>query len=117
MSDVDITAVPTRDALVLRLTGELDAVTSPSCRTSLSAVVAELPPPSLVVLDLRDVPFCGAAGARALAEFSADCYGRAVRVCLVAQPDSAVARIIDLVGLRDRVPVVGDPELATRRYA
>jgi anti-anti-sigma factor len=65
---------------------------------------AELPPPHLVVLDLTDVSFFGAAAVHAIRQFAAATAGRGVRTHLVADPDGIVARVVTLAGLDDVLP-------------
>ncbi len=51
-----------------------------------------------------------------LARFSADLAQHGAQTCLVAEPGSAVDRIIELVNLRTQLPVFASATIAGARY-
>jgi anti-anti-sigma factor len=83
----------TQQALVLRLTGDLEH--GAAARTLLDASCS-LPPPSLIVLDLRKLDLLSAAGVHMLEAFAQACQARDVRCRLVYTPHSAVARALTI---------------------
>lgn len=88
--------ITTQQALVLRLTGDLDH--EAAARTLLDVSDA-LPPPSLIVLDLQGLDLITAVGARMLAAFAQASRARGMRCHLLYTPDTAVARVLELAGL------------------
>jgi anti-sigma B factor antagonist len=100
---------------VVRARGELELATAARlCAvTDMAAVRARGVP--RVVIDLTGVSFCDSTGLRALlgAVREVEVLGGAVMVALV--PDSAPARLLELSGLREFVPVADSAEAARRR--
>lgn len=102
--DIEIVPVTAEQALVLRLSGTLTAGTAEMALTKLADATVVLPPPSLVVLDLRELELLSAGGARALATFVTTSAERAVRAAALLDPGSVNARI-----LRSGVPAATLP--------
>jgi anti-anti-sigma factor len=100
-----VTPMVTDHAIVLGIAGDLDMVTSPACERALTDAIAKLPPPGLVILDLRRLRFLSVAGIRLLLAFSDACADQGMRACLVLNPASHVQRAIRLIGGERLLPV------------
>lgn len=96
--DREMTLAPTvtRQALVLRLTGDLD---HDAAAATLLEASAALPPPSLIVLDLRKLDLLTVAGVRVLEAFAQASEARAVHCHVLYTPDTTVARVLETVGI------------------
>jgi anti-anti-sigma factor len=88
---------PGEDGVVLRVEGEVDLVTAPALAMALAEATAE---PGDVTVDLRQVTFMDSTGLRVLLETRGrlEQDGRAMR--LQVDESGAVARLLDLVGVR-----------------
>jgi anti-anti-sigma factor len=88
---------PGEDGVVLRVEGEVDLVTAPALAMALAEATAE---PGDVTVDLRQVTFMDSTGLRVLLETRErlEQDGRAMR--LQVDESGAVARLLDLVGVR-----------------
>lgn len=102
---VGVTQTTTSQALILRLTGEIDLATSGTAYDRLRSAVAELPPPPLVVVDLTDVGFFSVAGVRLLRTFIDVSARHGLIVRVVVPPDSTTHRVLTIVGLNGQVPI------------
>ena len=112
-NEIGVALVATSGALILRLSGEFDlATTTGMAYTRLRSAVAELPPPSLVVVDLTEVDFFSAAGVRLLRQFVDMCTAQGLSVRIVATPDHAIRRVIAITGLDEQVPTFDELDLA-----
>jgi len=100
-----VTPMVTDQAIVLGIAGDLDMVTGPACEHALTDAIAGLPPPDLVILDLRRLQFLSVAGIRLLLAFSDTCAERDIHACLVLNPASHIQRAIRLIGGEQRLPV------------
>ncbi|OXM72746.1 MULTISPECIES: STAS domain-containing protein [Amycolatopsis] len=91
------------DALVVTVTGEIDAGTVIHLRDGLDAARAgaPVPPPRAVVLDLQQVGFLDSGGLALLVEVSRECAAAGQDLTLVAT-NRGVLRPLELTGL-DRV--------------
>ncbi len=96
MRSVTVEAATVQQALVLRMTGELTGATAPDTTRSLLAATDVLPPPSLVVLDMRELEVLWAGGLSAIRDLARTLGERGVRCHMVITPDSAVARTFDI---------------------
>lgn len=92
------------DAVVIRVTGELDLLTAPILDELLSEAEAGSVDAPLV-LDLTGVTFMASAGLALLMKYDERC-GVAGRALRVVANDRAVLRPIALTGLMTRVTVV-----------
>jgi anti-anti-sigma factor len=105
---VVVTPATTERALVLRVSGTLDLVTAHGAALRLREMVAALPPPSLVVLDLTTVEFLSAAGLRTVRELAAACADKQVSVRLASGPGSVARRILTIARFDEDVPTFDD---------
>jgi anti-anti-sigma factor len=91
----------------IRLSGEWDAVTTPAMRQSLAVGLRAIHAGSDLLLDVRDVSFCGSAGVRAILELVELAQRRHIVVRLVGVRPN-VQRVFDILGfgyLVDGAPV------------
>jgi anti-anti-sigma factor len=98
-------------ALIMRLSGELDAATTAPTGAALLRAAA-LPAPDLVVVDLTEVVFFPAAAVHALEKFAAACAERGIMTRLVVDTGSIVDRVVQLADLDLRIPVFASVEQA-----
>jgi anti-sigma B factor antagonist len=89
---------------IVRARGELDLATAGLLVRAIGKA-AEAPRPRVLV-DLAEVDFCDSAGLRALLGAAREIEARAGRMVVAAVPDSAVDRLLDLVGLREFLRVM-----------
>ncbi len=89
----------TGDLLILRVSGDLDMVTSPRLRRNLDRSL-----PASTVIDLSQVTFLGAAGLRVLENAAARALAERRAISLVTA-SSTVLRILRLFAFDVRVPV------------
>jgi anti-anti-sigma regulatory factor/GAF domain-containing protein len=94
ITGVEVVPLDAEQALVLQVTGNLSAETSRAALDKLFDATVTLPPPNLVVLDLRDVDLLSAAGVRALGAFAVDRTRQGVRSAVLLAPESPHARIL-----------------------
>ena len=93
-------------AVVVRARGELDIASGPRL-VALAGESAEAEVP--VVLDLDEVTFVDSSGLRALIEAERAVKSRGTRLVL-ARPSAAVARLLDMTGLREAFAEAASPE-------
>ncbi|WP_285750479.1 ANTAR domain-containing protein [Lentzea sp. NBRC 105346] len=103
-----VTSAVAEQALVLRLSG----VFEPDAAGTLADATATLPPPALVVLDLRELEQLPAAGVRTLDAFVQSHLTRGVRCALVVEPVGAVACVLDTADPGGALPRYADLESA-----
>jgi anti-anti-sigma factor len=101
---VHVTAEPLEDAIIVRVTGEIDLSTVDVLRRELDAVHADA---ATVLLDLSAVTFMDSTGLHLLLEAS---HSSAVSDWgfFVVRPSRAVRRLIELSGTADLI-MVADP--------
>ncbi|WP_290052567.1 ANTAR domain-containing protein [Amycolatopsis solani] len=104
VSEVDVVPVTAEQAFLLRVSGTLNAGTAETVLRKLTDATAVLPPPWLVVLDLRDLELLSAAGVRALVRFATERADHGVRSAVLLDLASLNARI-----LRGAVPAATLP--------
>jgi anti-anti-sigma regulatory factor len=90
----EVVTVDAGQALVLRVRGTLEAETAQATLAKLLDATVTLPPPHVVLLDLRDVGHLSAAGARALGEFAVRRRQDGVYPAALLGPDAVTARIL-----------------------
>ncbi|MFJ7219202.1 ANTAR domain-containing protein [Amycolatopsis sp. NPDC098790] len=103
--DVEVLPMDAEQALVLQLSGPLYAATAPAALAKLRAATVTLPPPHLVILDLRNVGTLSAAGVRVLGEFAVDRARSGIRSAVLLDPGTLNARILRGVLPGDTLPV------------
>ncbi|MDX3660098.1 ANTAR domain-containing protein [Streptomyces sp. ID05-26A] len=110
IAGLNLRSATTERALVLRLPAatELDGTAVHALLEATSA----LPPPSTVVLDLRELTDLPAAGARNLVSFVRALSFRAVRCALLVDPARTVARVLATVDHARTLPRFADLEEA-----
>ncbi|EOD63531.1 STAS domain-containing protein [Amycolatopsis vancoresmycina] len=113
-SPVEVAASRVGEAMVVRLTGQVDACSSVTVTELMRASAAEPPVPPVVVVDLSGLGMLGAAGARALAQVMVTCAGRGSAVRVVAGPGGMVRRVLDIAGFGTVAAVFDDLEQALR---
>ncbi|QRP50044.1 ANTAR domain-containing protein [Amycolatopsis sp. FDAARGOS 1241] len=96
-TELQVAARSTKRAVVLRLQGEL--VAGQADDTVVRQAVAAVPPPGLVVFDLREVELLSAAAIRLLVGVLETLRSRAARCRLVVAPDSAPEKVLRAVTL------------------
>ena len=84
---------------LIRVEGEVDLANAEELGSALRTRAAE--EGSAVVLDLRGVPFMDSTGLKVVLIASRDLAGP---LAVIAGAGSAVARLLDLAGVADRVP-------------
>src|SRR3712207_3317295 len=84
-----------RQALVVRLTGDLTVHTAEEVAASLDTAAAGLGSPALLILDLRRLSVLSSSGVRVLLDVAAAAAGRGVGCRLVAEPAGVVADVLD----------------------
>ena len=109
---VAVAAGSTPHTLVLELKGEIDLATASTYRQALERAVTHAAHADLVVLDLRRVAFCGAAGLRVLLAAAEACARRDVTFTVAVEPASQLDRVIVLTGLDDRLQCYSTPRSA-----
>ncbi len=91
------------DGVHVAATGELDIATAESLERELHA--AEESDASMIVLDLSGLTFIDSTGLRLVLEVNDRCGGEADRLRVIAG-SPALERLLDIVGLRGRLPLV-----------
>lgn len=105
-----VEGIRTADGLLLLIHGELDAATADQYFTTIIDVVENYcdttPNPTSVVIDLCGVRFLSCAGVRMLLRLARWGAGAGVQVGLTVPDDGLVRRIMDVLEVRQRMPVV-----------
>jgi len=97
---------------IVRVAGEVDILTAPK----LAATVRDDDAFDTLVLDVAKMPFITSAGLRLIASLHRRLSRRGGGVALVSvQP--FVARVLEIVGLADTLPIAPDVRTATRLLA
>jgi anti-anti-sigma factor len=102
--EVQITASLADSALVLSLRGEMDLRTARAAGDALLAAIADPATPGVVVLDLTGLKLLAAIGVGILRGFADHCAERGIRTHLVAEPDTPVHRVVEVLGLDHLIP-------------
>ena len=84
--------------------GELDIATVEQLERALVSV--EEGDATMIVLDLSRLTFIDSTGLRLVLDLNDRCGGEADRLRIVAG-SPALERLLDIVGLRDRLPLIG----------
>jgi len=116
---VGIAPMRTPQAFILALCGELDMATVSPCAAEMMTLLtaAFVLPPPMVVLDLRQLRFCSAAGMDLVLDVTNQCAERGVSTCLWVSAEGIVRRMVDLLEIGERVRVVVHPTpMCTSRF-
>ncbi|WP_410630846.1 STAS domain-containing protein [Amycolatopsis sp. cmx-4-83] len=117
MRDQDgIATERTSGVLVVEVRGRLDIDTVTQWTAVIEATLCELPGPHRLVIDLGQLEFLSARGIRGLQRAFELCHERGISGCLIANPGSAVEKVIRLAGLAGRVPVFSHRLAAIAAY-
>lgn len=111
---IDVSRAATAQALILSVTGDIDAATIPTVDARLRAAALTSPPPPLVVLSLTAVESISAAGVRMLKHLADACAERDITVHIVVAPNTIVRRIIGITELDRGMPTFDDLGQALR---
>ncbi len=99
------------EAAVLRVSGELDLAVSDQLETALRAAAE---PEEAVILDLRAVTFADSSGLRVMLLGTEELGSRLV---FLLDPESAVARLLELAEVSDRLEIFVSEEAAVSAVA
>jgi anti-anti-sigma factor len=94
---------------VLAPAGPLDLATSRELGVSLSELAGTA---GNAILDLSDVTLMDSVGLAVVLKAANRFHRQDKRLVLVAAPDGAVARVLDMSGMRGRLSVCGDRDAA-----
>ncbi|NJP92164.1 STAS domain-containing protein [Nonomuraea sp. FMUSA5-5] len=97
-STLSVTSGLSRNAIIIRLEGELDVNALPILREHLQRIW-ELPAKSFLILDLGEVSFCDSMGMNELIDIMHRCEARGTRL-LLGGVQGVMARVLSITGLR-----------------
>lgn len=103
------------NAVVIRLSGEIDAYGLPMLREHLTRVW-DLSPTPYLILDLQAVGFCDSMGMNELLDIMHRCEARETRL-LLGGVQGVMARVLSITGLRNAFEVFDTMEEALRHAA
>lgn len=103
------------DTVLVRARGELDLQTAAALCAPLDAAIRA--PRARVLLDLSDVTFCDSTGLRALLGVVQEARAHRSRLLVVVPPESGVARLVELTGTGEFLPLVADLDAGLRGLA
>ncbi|WP_336208341.1 anti-sigma factor antagonist [Nonomuraea sp. LPB2021202275-12-8] len=92
-----------RDAVIIRLDGEIDAEAVPLLREQLERVW-DIPGRRYLILDLFGVDFCDSIGLNELVDIMHGCEARGMRL-LLGGVQGVMARVLYITGLRNAFEV------------
>ncbi|GAA2206143.1 hypothetical protein GCM10009850_016010 [Nonomuraea monospora] len=97
-STLAVTSGLSRNAIIIRLEGELDVNALPLLREHLQRIW-DLPPKSFLILDLGEISFCDSMGMNELVDIMQRCESRGTRL-LLGGVQGVMARVLSITGLR-----------------
>ncbi|TYB67163.1 STAS domain-containing protein [Nonomuraea sp. PA05] len=97
-STLAVTSGLSRNAIIIRLEGELDVNALPLLREHLQHIW-DLPPKSFLILDLGEISFCDSMGMNELVDIMQRCESRGTRL-LLGGVQGVMARVLSITGLR-----------------
>jgi anti-anti-sigma factor len=97
-STLAVTSGLSRNAIIIRLEGELDVNAVPVLREHLQRIW-ELPAKPFLILDLGEVAFCDSMGMNELVQVMQRCEARGTRL-LLGGVQGVMARVLSITGLR-----------------
>jgi anti-sigma B factor antagonist len=95
------------DVRVLEVFGELDIATAPRLCAAIDA--ARIHRVKRLMIDMTGVDFCDSTGLRALIGAGCEIRMSGGRLAIACLPGGAVARLFDVVGIRERLLVCDSP--------
>ncbi|MEV0237159.1 STAS domain-containing protein [Nonomuraea sp. NPDC050786] len=95
---LSVTSGLTRNAVIVRLEGELDVYALPVLREHLETVW-DLPPRPFLIFDLGELRFCDSMGMNELVGVLQRCEARGTRL-LLGGVQGVMARVLSITGLR-----------------
>jgi anti-sigma B factor antagonist len=101
------------NAVVVRLSGEIDAYGLPVLREHLTRLW-DLPPTPCLVLDMQEVRFCDSMGMNELLGIMKKCEARGTRL-LLGGVQGVMARVLAITGLRHAFEVYESMDEALAR--
>ena len=107
MTPLEVTAEQHPGQTRVVLTGELDIDSTSSFEEQLAGL--EVDSPSILVLDLRRVEFVDSTGLRAVIAADERARSQDRRLAVVSGPN-AVARLLEVTQLDQRLEIVDDPD-------
>jgi len=107
-ADKVVTAERSGNRAVVTLSGELDADVEADISRTIDQIVT---PRGLAMLrvDTTRVTFIDSSGLRQLVLASQLASARGIQLCIVVDQDGPVARLLDLSGLREALPIRPNP--------
>ncbi|MCK2221652.1 STAS domain-containing protein [Actinomadura sp. ATCC 31491] len=111
-SALSVTSGLSRNAVIIRLEGELDVNAVSVLREHLRPVW-ELPPQPFLILDLGEVQFCDSMGMNELIGVMQRCEARGTRL-LLGGVHGVMARVLSITGLRHAFEVFAQFDDALR---
>jgi anti-sigma B factor antagonist len=111
-STLGVTSRLSRNAIIVRLEGELDVNAVPVLQEHLQRIW-ELPPKPFLILDLGEVSFCDSMGMNELISVMQRCEARGTRL-LLGGVQGVMARVLSITGLRHAFEVFARLEDALR---
>ncbi|MFC5817451.1 MULTISPECIES: STAS domain-containing protein [Nonomuraea] len=100
------------NAIVIRLSGEIDVYGLPALRDHLTRVW-DLPPTPFLILDMQEVGFCDSMGMNELLDIMHRCEARDTGL-LLGGVQGVMARVLSITGLRNAFEVFGTLDEALR---
>ncbi|MCF6467173.1 STAS domain-containing protein [Nonomuraea sp. MG754425] len=104
-----------RNAIIIKLEGELDVDALPILREYMQRVW-ELPSQPFLILDLGEVAFCDSMGMSELVDIMQHCESRGTRL-LLGGVQGVMARVLSITGLRHAFEVFASFDDALRATA
>jgi anti-anti-sigma factor len=98
------------DHVLVSVSGEIGVNAEHQFREVLASALSQETP--CLVVDLAEVPFMASAGVGVLLGIRAVLAARGASLVL-SSPQQAVARVLEVTGAADLIPVAGDAERAT----
>jgi stage II sporulation protein AA (anti-sigma F factor antagonist) len=100
----------TDDSVVYRISGDLDFEAAPAAGVGIA--ILEMQHPQKLILDLNDVDMIDSAGLRVIVDAASRARAGGRELTIVAGRRSKIRRLLTLVGLDLRVPIVDEHVLA-----
>ncbi|MBF8188311.1 STAS domain-containing protein [Nonomuraea sp. K274] len=107
-----VTSGLSRNAVIVRLEGELDVNALPVLREHMRHIW-ELPPKAFLILDLGEVGFCDSMGMNELVHVMQRCETQGTRL-LLGGVQGVIARVLSITGLRHAFEVFARVDDALR---